>query len=74
MKHLRINPTHSGFPTGTPNILSPSILDFPSLVLSPVNPLIPDPVYRSGSSNQTPTPRDKEPQLLSLFPLTPHEP
>ncbi|GAB2298669.1 hypothetical protein Dimus_032740 [Dionaea muscipula] len=29
-------------------ILSPSLLDFPSLVLSPVTPLIPDPFNRSG--------------------------
>ncbi|KAG2320726.1 hypothetical protein Bca52824_013939 [Brassica carinata] len=42
MKNLKINPS------------SPSILDFPSLVLSPVTPLIPDPFNRSGSSSQSP--------------------
>ncbi|KAL5096713.1 hypothetical protein RYX36_001040 [Vicia faba] len=34
-------------------ILSPSILDFPSLVLSPVTPLIPDPFDRSGSTRSS---------------------
>ncbi|KAK7246489.1 hypothetical protein RIF29_41358 [Crotalaria pallida] len=50
LNHLKINPlnpifsTHnSGFSPRKPEILSPSILDFPSLVLSPVTPLIPDP-------------------------------
>lgn len=72
MKHLKINPTHPGFSTRKPDNLSPSILDFPSLVLSPITPLIPDPFCRFGSSNQspTPTPRDPEPRLLPLFPLT----
>lgn len=90
---------------GTPEILSPSILDFPSLVLSPVTPLIPDPFNRaaaaaaaaasgacnnSGSNNldlaaedkaikekgfylhpsPASTPRDAEPRLLPLFPVT----
>ncbi|XP_073036973.1 VQ motif-containing protein 4-like [Primulina eburnea] len=91
---------NSGTPrTGTPEILSPSILDLPSLVLSPVTPLIPDPFNRSpinvqmavvNSDNidveaeekaikeksfylhQSPinTPRDSEPRLLPLFPVT----
>ncbi|XP_052206333.1 VQ motif-containing protein 4-like [Diospyros lotus] len=72
-------------------ILSPSILDFPSLVLSPVTPLIEDPFDKSsspsvGSSSEEekaiaekgfylhpsprPTPRESEPQLLPLFPVT----
>ncbi|KAF3451463.1 hypothetical protein FNV43_RR07558 [Rhamnella rubrinervis] len=58
LKNLKINPlipvfasTNSGFSPRKPEILSPSILDFPSLVLSPVTPLIPDPFDRSGSSN-----------------------
>ncbi|KAG0447583.1 hypothetical protein HPP92_028257 [Vanilla planifolia] len=34
-------------PRKQPEILSPSMLDFPSLVLSPVTPLIPDPFNRS---------------------------
>ncbi|KAL3522288.1 hypothetical protein ACH5RR_015122 [Cinchona calisaya] len=80
----------------TPEILSPSLLDFPSLVLSPVTPLIPDPFNRSphsGSSSNSNldmeaedkaiakkgfyfhpspsnTPRDSEPRLLPLFPVT----
>lgn len=87
---------YSGSPRpGTPEILSPSILDFPSLVLSPVTPLIPDPFNRepaanTGSSNldmeaedkaingkgfylhpsPANTPRDSEPRLLPLFPVT----
>ncbi|KAL7186292.1 hypothetical protein ACSBR2_028105 [Camellia fascicularis] len=39
----------SGFLIGNPEILSPSILDFPSLVLSPVTPLIEDPFNKSCS-------------------------
>ncbi|PON61401.1 VQ motif containing protein [Trema orientale] len=58
IKNLRINPmipayasgNNSGFSPRKPEILSPSILDFPSLVLSPVTPLIPDPFDRSGSA------------------------
>lgn len=63
IKNLKINPLNPGFnPVNSafsprkPEILSPSILDFPSLVLSPVTPLIPDPFDRSGSSNQSPNP------------------
>lgn len=58
LKNLKINPlipafasSNSGFSPRNPEILSPSILDFPALVLSPVTPLIPDPFDRSGSSN-----------------------
>ncbi|CAI0468713.1 unnamed protein product, partial [Linum tenue] len=52
LKNLKINPLNpflappgpgSGFSPRKPEILSPSILDFPALVLSPVTPLIPDP-------------------------------
>ncbi|KAK3179180.1 hypothetical protein Dsin_033083 [Dipteronia sinensis] len=78
-----------------PEILSPSLLDFPKLALSsPVTPLnIDDPFNRSSPSLGTSsssseeeraiaekgfylhpspisTPRDHEPQLLPLFPLT----
>lgn len=78
-------------------ILSPSMLDFPGLVLSPVTPLSPDPFNRSptpGAVNSTldskaeeraiaekgfylhtspaTTPRDSEPRLLPLFPVTSH--
>ncbi|XVE88065.1 hypothetical protein DITRI_Ditri19aG0038600 [Diplodiscus trichospermus] len=107
LKNLKINPlnpvfspNNSGFSPRKPEILSPSILDFPSLVLSPVTPLIPDPFDRSGSVNYTncvnnnakldkeaeekaikekgfylhpspaSTPRDSEPRLLPLFPVT----
>ncbi|XP_073057543.1 VQ motif-containing protein 4-like [Primulina eburnea] len=80
---------------GNPEILSPSILDFPSLVLSPVTPLIPDPFNRGTGANNcgsslnmeaedkaikekgfymhpspANTPRDSEPRLLPLFPVT----
>ncbi|XP_073310755.1 VQ motif-containing protein 4-like [Primulina huaijiensis] len=82
---------------GTPEILSPSILDFPSLVLSPITPLIPDPFNRGTGTNSCDsslnmeaedkaikekgfymhpspvnTPRDSEPRLLPLFPVTSH--
>ncbi|AEC08884.1 unnamed protein product [Arabidopsis thaliana] len=100
MKHyLNINPTHSG----PPEILTPTILNFPALDLSPDTPLMSDPFYRPGSFSQSPsdskpsfdddqersikekgfylrpspstTPRDTEPRLLSLFPMTPiHSP
>ncbi|XLT38732.1 hypothetical protein HN873_070024 [Arachis hypogaea] len=59
LKNLNINPLMpvfspigSGFSPRKPEILSPSILDFPALVLSPVTPLIPDPFDRSGPSQQ----------------------
>ncbi|CAI9756474.1 unnamed protein product [Fraxinus pennsylvanica] len=82
---------YSGSPRmGTAEVISPSILDFPSLVLSPVTPLIPDPFNRSpndGVSSSAEdkaikengfylhpspanTPRDSEPRLLPLFPVT----
>ncbi|PIM98812.1 hypothetical protein CDL12_28703 [Handroanthus impetiginosus] len=105
LKTFKISPlgpwlvnTRSGFTSGSPRNaepenFSPSILDFPSLVLSPVTPLIPDPFNRAGnncSSNldkeaeekaikekgfylhPSPgnTPRESEPRLLPLFPVT----
>ncbi|OMO65215.1 VQ motif-containing protein [Corchorus olitorius] len=108
LKNLKINPlnpvfssNNSGFSPRKPEILSPSILDFPSLALSPVTPLIPDPFDRSGAGNfpncfnnnakldkeaeekaikekgfylhpspRASTPRDSEPRLLPLFPVT----
>ncbi|KAH7544124.1 hypothetical protein ACOSQ2_031139 [Xanthoceras sorbifolium] len=79
-------------PRNKPEILSPSMLDFPKLALSsPVTPLNEDPFNRSSPSLGTSsseeeraiaekgfyfhpspmsTPRDHEPQLLPLFPLT----
>ncbi|KAL6553257.1 hypothetical protein OROGR_007099 [Orobanche gracilis] len=98
-----VNPTRSGLSPvysssprpGTPKILSPSILDFPSLVLSPVTPLVPDPFNREGAASNrngkldreaeekaikekgfylhpqpASSPRDSEPRLLPLFPVT----
>ncbi|XP_028777427.1 VQ motif-containing protein 4-like [Neltuma alba] len=57
LKNLKINPlipsfgsNNSGFSPRKPEILSPSILDFPSLVLSPVTPLLPDPFDRSAAN------------------------
>ncbi|KAL5997683.1 hypothetical protein ACLOJK_008613 [Asimina triloba] len=58
LKSFKISPLMPGFhaagcnspttfsPRKPPEILSPSTLDFPSLVLSPVTPLIPDPFNR----------------------------
>lgn len=46
-----INPLLPDLSPRKPEILSPSILNFPALVLSPVTPLIPDPFDRSDSSS-----------------------
>ncbi|PSS04789.1 VQ motif-containing protein [Actinidia chinensis var. chinensis] len=104
LKNFKISPLlpgsvhNSGFSPRNrlnPEILSPSILDFPSLVLSPVTPLIPDPFNRSPPNradsevmdmeaekqaiakkgfylhpSPANTPRDSEPRLLPLFPVT----
>ncbi|KAG6419142.1 hypothetical protein SASPL_121354 [Salvia splendens] len=94
LKNFKISPLAPGFLAGsprpgTPESLSPSILDFPSLRLSPVTPLIPDPFNRGASNLNTVaedkaikekgfyfhpspvnTPRDSEPRLLPLFPVT----
>ncbi|XP_057421011.1 VQ motif-containing protein 4 [Lotus japonicus] len=63
LKNLKLNPLlpvfssphHSagsaGFSPRKPEILSPSILDFPALVLSPVTPLLPDPFNRAAAGN-----------------------
>ncbi|KAL5221362.1 hypothetical protein ABZP36_026075 [Zizania latifolia] len=69
---------------GTPEILSPSVLDFPSLKLSPVTPLTGEPFSRSPASSFEdaeraaisergfflhPSPRGADPpRLLPLFP------
>ncbi|KEH31049.1 hypothetical protein MtrunA17_Chr4g0047141 [Medicago truncatula] len=60
LKNLHLNPllpvfssnsnNPSSFSPRKPEILSPSILDFPALVLSPVTPLIPDPFNRTTVS------------------------
>nr|GLL16483.1 VQ motif-containing protein 4-like isoform X2 [Ipomoea trifida] len=42
----------AGFSPRKPEILSPSILDFPSLVLSPVTPLTEDPFYKSSEEEK----------------------
>ncbi|KAK9907191.1 hypothetical protein M0R45_002194 [Rubus argutus] len=85
----------SGFsPRHPTEILSPSLLDFPSLTLSPVTPLNDDHFDKSSSSplgnsseedraiaekgfylhpsprTSTSTPREPEPRLLPLFPVT----
>ncbi|XP_065862102.1 VQ motif-containing protein 33 [Euphorbia lathyris] len=73
-------------------ILSPSLLDFPKLTLSPVTPLNDEDTFNNSSPSlgnssseedraiaekgfylhpsPISTPRDSEPQLLSLFPVT----
>ncbi|XP_027347225.1 VQ motif-containing protein 4-like [Abrus precatorius] len=67
LKNLNINPLLPVFSTNTcgfsprkPEVLSPSILDFPALVLSPVTPLIPDPFDRSRSVENGSPPLDAE--------------
>lgn len=51
-------PTNTGFsPRYKPEILSPSILDFPSLALSPVTPLSPDPFNRPPTTSASSTPQ-----------------
>ncbi|KAL2344059.1 hypothetical protein Fmac_005344 [Flemingia macrophylla] len=60
LKNLNLNPLLPVFNNSMNNVsvfsprkhevLSPSILDFPALVLSPVTPLIPDPFDRSRSN------------------------
>ncbi|XP_004244236.1 VQ motif-containing protein 4 [Solanum lycopersicum] len=85
-----IHPQNSSFsPRNKPEILSPSILDFPSLALSPVTPLNEDPFNKSSPLTNLSeedkaiaekkfylhpsprrTPRDSEPQLLPLFPVS----
>lgn len=102
LKNLKINPLApfpgqpgSGASPRSADILSPSILDFPALILSPVTPLTHEPFTRSPkppceSSNldteaeekairekgfflhpsPATTPREPEPRLLPLFPLS----
>ncbi|WMV16012.1 hypothetical protein MTR67_009397 [Solanum verrucosum] len=95
MKNFKISPLGPGVVnkslfsgTATPEILSPSILDFPALALSPVTPLIPDPFNRTENldleaeekaiatkgfflhPSPASTPRESEPRLLPLFPVT----
>ncbi|KAI5386635.1 VQ motif-containing protein 4 [Lathyrus oleraceus] len=82
LKNLKLNPLSpvfssnnsnpSGFSPRNSDVLSPSILDFPALVLSPVTPLIPDPFnrntvtgggggsgYRCGNASPSPSPSPK---------------
>ncbi|TKY71712.1 VQ motif-containing protein 4 [Spatholobus suberectus] len=51
LKNLNIDPLLTSYLSSPrkPDILSPSILDFPALVLSPVTPLVPDPFDRSSA-------------------------
>nr|GEU92980.1 hypothetical protein [Tanacetum cinerariifolium] len=87
---LMINPMGPRFGSSSSSprvqeLLSPSILDFPSLVLSPVTPLVEDPFdkkeedrvikekgfYLHPSPRRATTPRGSmEPRLLPLFPVT----
>lgn len=64
MKNFKISPLIPGFVKGsgftssprrpgTPEIFSPGILNFPSLVLSPVTPLVPD-LFRSPVTGDSP--------------------
>ncbi|KAD4982407.1 hypothetical protein R6Q59_002011 [Mikania micrantha] len=64
MKNFKISPlvpglvNRSGFSgsprrPGTPEILSPGMLNFPSLVLSPVTPLVPDLFIRSPATGDS---------------------
>ncbi|KAL6614529.1 hypothetical protein ACP70R_036799 [Stipagrostis hirtigluma subsp. patula] len=82
---LAMGPPPSPRRTATPEILSPSVLDFPSLKLSPVTPLSGDPFNRSPASSSSeeaeraaiaergfflhPSPRGAEPPRL--LPLFP---
>lgn len=92
LKNLKmIAPLAMGAPpsprkAATPEILSPSVLDFPSLKLSPVTPLTgdafnPSPASSSGDAERAaiadkgfffhPSPRGSEPpRLLPLFPVS----
>ncbi|KAI3818729.1 hypothetical protein L1987_12545 [Smallanthus sonchifolius] len=63
MKNFKISPLIPGFVNGfsdsprrpgTPEILSPGILNFPSLVISPVTPLVPDLFIKSPVTGDTP--------------------
>ncbi|XP_076951490.1 VQ motif-containing protein 4-like [Bidens hawaiensis] len=61
LKNFKISPLvpgsgFSGSPRrpSTPEILSPGILNFPSLVLSPVTPLVPDLFIRSPVTGDSP--------------------
>ncbi|XP_031132018.1 VQ motif-containing protein 4 [Ipomoea triloba] len=80
---LIISPLNSGSTFLKPEVLSPSILDFPALVLSPVTPLTDYPFVDKSSSEEEkaiaekkfylhPSPRTESqpPQLLPLFPVT----
>ncbi|KAI0496966.1 hypothetical protein KFK09_023292 [Dendrobium nobile] len=81
------SPASAAFsPRKMPEILSPSILDLPSLALSPVTPLIPDPFNRDVLKAEEraiaekgfyflPSPRTtpEPPRLLSLFPVSSSE-
>ncbi|XP_023744517.1 VQ motif-containing protein 4 [Lactuca sativa] len=65
LKNFKISPLAPGFTNGggssgsprnpnAPEIMSPSLLDFPSLVLSPVTPLLSDPFNRSPANDCSP--------------------
>ncbi|CAI9292740.1 unnamed protein product [Lactuca saligna] len=65
LKNFKISPLPPGFTNGggfsgsprnpnAPEIMSPSLLGFPSLVLSPVTPLLSDPFNRSPANECSP--------------------
>ncbi|GKF24288.1 VQ motif-containing protein 4-like protein [Tanacetum coccineum] len=85
-KSFKISPlTNSNGGVFSPEVLSPSVLDFPALVLSPVTPLLPDPfcfldheaeekaIKEKGfylHKSPVGTPRgETDPPLLPLFPM-----
>ncbi|MFS7984434.1 putative VQ motif-containing protein/13/19/31/33 [Helianthus anomalus] len=60
---LLINPSHSGHGLSSPRVhelLSPSILDFPALTLSPVTPLIQDRFNNTNDNNNKSSPSVSE--------------
>lgn len=84
LKNLKLNPllpvfssNPSGFSPRNADVLSPSMLDFPALVLSPVTPLIPDPFnrntvpggggsgYRCGNGSLSPSPSPSSKPVLN---------
>ncbi|KAL1537861.1 VQ motif-containing protein 4-like [Salvia divinorum] len=79
LKNLKISPLAPGLVNarpgflagsprpGTPEVLSPSMLDFPSLALSPVTPLIPDPFNRGSSNLNTVAAEDKAIQEKGFY-------
>ncbi|PWA80645.1 myosin-M heavy chain [Artemisia annua] len=81
-KSFMISPlTSSGGGVFSPEVLSPSVLDFPALALSPVTPLLPDPFCLDHEAEEkaikeggfyfhkSPRGEAEPPRLLPLFPM-----